>query len=146
MKKLFLILITSNAVIFVSAQSNFDTALQLPATVKTYQSQSLFAQQNIVTSETNTSYQAVLTIKGISVMPSKGTNSIKIVFNADKAADASITVRDENGKKVLSQMASLAMGNNNIIIDNFTSLKEGTYTIDMGSNNETYTSTFLLWK
>ena len=146
MKKLFLLSVASYAVIIVSAQSNFDTASQPPVTVITYQSKNLFAEQNTVTGATNTSFQAAPAKKGILVMPAKGTNNIKIVFNADKAADAFITVRDEEGKKVLSQTASLAIGNNNIIIDNFTSLKEGTYTIDMGSNNETYTTTFLVWK
>ena len=146
MKKLFLLSIASYAVIIVSAQSNFDTASQPPVTAITYQSKNLFAEHNTVTGATNTSFQAAPTKKGILVMPAKGTNNIKIVFNADKAADAIITVRDVEGKKVLSQTASLATGSNNIIIDNFTSLKEGTYTIDMGSNNETYTSTFLLWK
>jgi len=146
MKKLFLLSVASYAVIVVSAQSNFDTASQPPVTVITYQSKNLFAEQNAVTGATNTSFQAAPAKKGILVMPAKGTNNIKIVFNADKAADAFITVRDEEGKKVLSQTASLSAGNNNIIIDNFTSLKEGSYTIDMGSNNETYTTTFLVWK
>lgn len=146
MKKLFLLSVASYAVIIVSAQSNFDTASQPPVTVITYQSKNLFAEQNTVTGATNTSFQAAPAKKGILVMPAKGTNNIKIVFNADKAADAFITVRDEEGKKVLSQTASLSAGNNNIIIDNFTSLKEGPYTIDMGSNNETYTTTFLVWK
>ena len=146
MKKLLLLSIASYAVITVSAQPNIDTAEQTPVTVITYHAKSLFAQQNNVEGASNTSFQTAPAKKGIWVLPAKGTKNIKVVFNADKAADALITVLDEEGKKVLSQKASLAEGNNNIIIDNFTSLKEGTYTIDMDSNNETYTSTFLLWK
>ncbi len=145
MKKLFLLSIASYAVIIVSAQSNFNTISQPPVTIITYQSKSLFAQQNTVTGDINTSFQASAK-KAIVVTPAKGTNNIKIVFNADKASNAIITVLDEEGKKVLSQTAWLIEGNNNIIIDNFTSLKEGTYTIEMANNNETYTSTFLLWK
>ena len=79
-------------------------------------------------------------------MPNAATKDIKIILVNDKATEATIEVIDENGKKVLQQSAQLTAGNNNINIDNFQSLNEGTYTIKLISNNETQTSKFLFWK
>ena len=79
-------------------------------------------------------------------MPNAATKDIKIILVKDKATEATIEVIDENGKKVLQQSAQLTAGNNNINIDNFHSLNEGTYTIKLISNNETQTSKFLFWK
>ncbi|WP_394767012.1 T9SS type A sorting domain-containing protein, partial [Ferruginibacter sp.] len=84
--------------------------------------------------------------KGISIMPNGVTNDVKIVFKTAKAATGSIEVLDESGKKILQQNVSITAGNNNININDFHKLSEGTYTIQLISDNKTYSSTFMIWK
>ena len=52
----------------------------------------------------------------------------------------------EMGKKVLHQTTKIEEGNNSINIDNFHSLNEGNYTIQLINNNETHSTKFLIWK
>ena len=73
------------------------------------------------------------------------TNDVKISFNAPAVGDAVIMVLDENGKKVLQQTAKINIGNNSINIDNFHTLNEGNYTIQLINNNKTHSSKFLIW-
>ena len=127
MKKISTILFALFAIITVNAKGYFDNSL---------------VSKYVIPGST---YRGIVK-KGITIMPNAETKDIKVVFKADKEAKAIIVVLDEAGKKVLNQDALLNSGNNNINIDNFHTLNEGTYTIQLISNNETYTSTFMIWK
>jgi len=144
MKKFFTFLFASFSIITTTAQENFDTAIQPGTTVSTYKVNSLFIEH--VTSSTTDNESQGAFKKEITIMPNATTKDIKIVFKTDKAADATIVVLDETGKKVLHQASWVSVGNNNINIDNFHILNEGTYTIQLISNNETHTSIFMIWK
>lgn len=87
-----------------------------------------------------------ITIKDdLTILPNAATNDVKISFNAPAVGDALIMVLDENGKKVLQQTAKINIGNNSINIDNFHTLNEGNYTIQLIINNKTHSSKFLIW-
>jgi hypothetical protein len=126
MKKISTILFAFFAIITVNAKGNFDNSLV----------------SKLVTP--GNTYQGIVK-KGITIMPNAETKDIKVIFKADKEAKATIVVLDEAGKKVLNQDALLNSGNNNINVNNFHTLNEGTYTIQLISNNETYTSKFMIW-
>jgi Secretion system C-terminal sorting domain len=82
----------------------------------------------------------------LTVQPNAVTKDVKILFKSAVATNAVVTVTDENGKKVLQLTAKITAGNNNINIDNFHSLHEGNYTIQLTSNNEIHSTRFLIWK
>ena len=82
----------------------------------------------------------------LAVMPNAATKDIKIIFKSAASGNGVIEVLDENGKKVLQQTAKIEAGNNDINIDNFHSLNEGNYTIQLITNNETHSAKFLIWK
>lgn len=144
MKSILTILLASFTITSVIAQQNFDTAIQPAINASTAKVNSLFTDQAIFSTTNNQSYRNLK--KGITIMPNAATHDVKIIFKTDKSAAAKIIVLDESGKNVLQQNAQIAEGDNNINIDNFHSLNDGTYTIQLISNNETYTSTFIIWK
>ena len=144
MKKILTFLFASVAIITVKAQTNSDVAIQQGITATAYKTVSLLTEP-FTTSISDKKSESTAK-KGLSIMPNAATKDIKIILVNDKATEATIEVIDENGKKVLQQSAQLTAGNNNINIDNFHSLNEGTYTIKLISNNETQTSKFLFWK
>ena len=82
----------------------------------------------------------------LAVMPNAATKDIKIIFKSAASGNGVIEVLDENGKKVLQQTAKIEAGNNDINIDNFHSLNEGNYTIQLITSNETHSAKFLIWK
>lgn len=141
MKKILTFLFASFTIISVRAQENTDIAIQHSATVSNYNTTSLVTEP-----ATNSTLESKFAKKGMSIMPNAATKDIKIILVKDKATAATIEVIDENGKKVLQQSTQLTAGNNNINVDNFHSLDEGTYTIKLIANNETQTSKFLFWK
>ncbi len=144
MKKILTFLFASFTIISVRAQENTDIAIQQSATVSSYNTNSLVTES--VTKSTSESKFEGTAKKGMSIMPNAATKDIKIILIKDKATEATIEVIDENGKKVLQQSTQLTAGNNNINVENFHSLNEGTYTIKLIANNETQTSKFLFWK
>jgi len=144
MKKILTFLFASIALINVKAQTASDVAIQQSTTKTVYKTAGLLTEP--VTTSISDNKSAGTAKKGLSIMPNAATKDIKIVLVKDKAMEATIEVIDENGKKVLQQSTQLTAGNNNINIDNFHSLNEGTYTIKLVSNNETQTSKFLFWK
>ena len=144
MKSILTILLASFAITFANAQQNFDTAIQPATSASTKKVNSLFTYQTVFSTTNYPSYGNLK--KGITIMPNAATHDVKVIFKTDKPAAAKIIVLDENGKNVLQQNAQIAEGNNNINIDNFHSLNDGTYTIQLISHNETYTSTFIIWK
>ena len=144
MKKILTFLFALIAMITVKAQTNSDVAIQKGVTTTGYKTASLLTEPATISISDNISEGTAK--KGLSIMPNAATKDIKIILVNDKATGATIEVIDENGKKVLQQSAQLIAGNNNINIDNFHSLNEGTYTIKLISNNEIQTSKFLFWK
>ena len=144
MKSILTTLLASFAITFANAQQNFDTAIQPATSASTEKVNSLFTDQAVFSTTNNASYGNLK--KGITIMPNAATQDVKIIFKTDKSAVAKIMVLDESGKNVLQQDAQIAEGNNNINIDNFHSLHDGTYTIQLITNKETYASTFIIWK
>jgi hypothetical protein len=144
MKKILTFLFATFAIITVKAQTSSDIAIQQGTTASVYKTTSLLTEPATTLVSDNRSEGTAK--KGLSIMPNAATKDIKIILVTGKAAEATIEVIDESGKKVLQQSAQLTAGNNNINIDNFHSLNEGTYTIKLISNNETQTSRFLFWK
>lgn len=113
----------------------------------------LFASFVLITISTNGNSEnytkmglAIFLKHDLTIMPNAATKDVKIIFKATIAGEAVIAVLDESGKKVLQQSVTIALGNNNINIDNFHSLNEGNYTIELISNNETHSTKFIFWK
>jgi phage-related protein len=125
MKTILITLFAVISIISVNAQGNFDVASQTSSV---------------------SSYTHGIEKKGITIMPNASTNDVKVIFTTDKANTGTVVVLDETGKKVLQQQAAIVAGKNSINIDDFHKLNEGTYTIQLTSNNETYTSSFMIWK
>ena len=144
MKKILTLLVTSITIISVNAQKSTDVAVQQSAVGSEYKTSTLVTEPTATNVSDNKLRGTAK--KGLSIMPNAATKDIKIIFSIYQAANAKIEVIDENGKKVLGQSAILTAGTNSINIDNFHSLNEGTYTIQLISNNETQTSKFLYWK
>lgn len=84
--------------------------------------------------------------KKLSIVPDRVSGEMKVRFTADKAANATLEVVDENGKLVLQQTAHLTIGINNVPLVNSMKLKEGVYTLRLVTNNLTYNSRFMIWK
>ncbi len=84
--------------------------------------------------------------KEMSIVPDRASGETMVRFKSAKAGAASITVLDESGKIVLQQTNQLTDGTNNIPVVNSLKLSEGTYTIRLVANNQTYSSRFILWK
>lgn len=80
------------------------------------------------------------------VLPNYKTGNATVSFKADKGGKATIVVLDENGSTVIKQPVNITGGKNKIDISNFTSLKEGYYTICLNTNYKTWSAPFLLWK
>lgn len=144
MKTILTILSALFTLASVNAQGNFDTAVQTTSATSGNKINSISTEQTLLSATVYNIYGADK--KGITIMPNASTSDVKIIFKTDKAATGLIVVLDESGKKVLQQPASIAAGNNNININDFHKLSEGTYTIQLISNNETYTSSFMIWK
>lgn len=144
MKTILAGLVVIFTIISTNAHANSFVGTQLATTVYSAKVNSLLT--NISTSSATDNIHHGNIKKGITIMPNATTKDVKIIFKTDKAAAAKIIVLDENGKKVLQQNTQIVEGNNNINIDNFHTLNDGTYTIQFISNSETYTSSFIIWK
>lgn len=120
MKKLLSILVASLALITTTAKANF------------------------VSGQQTTPFRFIK--NNLTIQPNAATKDIKIIFTAATATEGVIAVIDESGKKVLQQNAKITTGNNSINIDNFHSLHEGNYTIQLTSNNEVRSTRFTVWK
>lgn len=84
--------------------------------------------------------------KDLSIMPDRASGEMKVRFKATKAAEARLEVIDEAGKVLLQQTAQLAPGMNDVPLVNSLKLNEGSYTLRLVTNNQTYNSRFLIWK
>lgn len=144
MKSILTFLFVSFAIMSTNAQGNFDVANVSTTTNSTDRITHTFSEHSIASTTGSTAHN--IAKKGISIMPNAATKDVKIIFKTDKAATATVIVLDQNGKNILHQEAQITEGNNNINIDNFHNLNDGTYSIQLTTNNETYTSTFIIWK
>ena len=84
--------------------------------------------------------------KEMSIVSNRASGEAQVRFNASKNSEAVITVLDETGKVLLQQTSKLSSGVNNIAISKLLTLNEGTYTVSLTTNNQTYSSRLLLWK
>jgi len=82
----------------------------------------------------------------ITIGSSRASGDMHLRFNSKKAGNASISILDEAGKIVLQQSNQVANSENIIPLKNVTKLGEGTYTVRLVLNNQSYTSGFLIWK
>jgi Secretion system C-terminal sorting domain len=82
----------------------------------------------------------------LEVLPNPKTGDIQVSFKAGKAGKATIVVLNESGATVLTQKVQLAVGKNNININNFNELAEGDYTVCLNTNYGAFSSPFVLWK
>ncbi len=144
MKKITSFFLALAAFCTVYAQNEFDTAIQNSGATSST-TRNLFT--SAVTAGSSFSEPEMNPIKkGISMMPSAGSNNIKVHYNTTEAGEAVIVVLDENGKQLLTQNAVLTVGKNSIVINNFSTLNEGTYSIKLIGKDTTYTSSFIVWK
>ena len=84
--------------------------------------------------------------KEISIVSNRASGEAQVRFKSAKDAEAIITVSDEAGKVLLQQNSKLSGGINTIAITNLLTLHEGTYTVQLVTNNQTYSTRLLLWK
>ena len=82
----------------------------------------------------------------MSIVPDRASGEAQVRFKSTKNGDAVITVTDESGKVLLRQSSKFSAGINNISITSLLTLDEGTYTVRLVTNNQTYSSRLLLWK
>jgi methionine-rich copper-binding protein CopC len=84
--------------------------------------------------------------KEITIGANRESGEMQLHFTADKAGAASITIFNESGDPVLQQTEQVKNSFNTLPLKNATRLKEGTYTVRIILNNETYTTRFMIWK
>ena len=84
--------------------------------------------------------------KEISIVSNRASGEAQVRFKSSKDAEAIVTVLDEAGKILLQQNSKLWSGVNTIAITNLLTLNEGTYTVQLVTNNQTYSTRLLLWK
>jgi Secretion system C-terminal sorting domain len=98
-------------------------------------------------------YSNVVTVRkdkagtsGIAISPNPTANVAQLRLDAVKNGTASITVTDATGRVVLTQTALIAVGSNNISINNLYKLSEGIYNIRVSTGDEVYTERLMIKK
>lgn len=84
--------------------------------------------------------------KLLSIGSSRASGDLHLRFIADKAGEATITILNESGKIVLQQSNRVANRINSIPVRHATELIGGSYTVILISNNETYSTRFMILK
>ena len=144
MKTILAILFALFTIVSVSAQRSFDTAIQKNSVSSDNKINNTPSEPTVLSA--NIDNNRFIDKKGISIMPNAATNDVKIIFKTANATTGSIAVLDESGKNILQQNTLITAGNNNININDFHKLSEGTYTVQLLSDHKTYFSTFMVWK
>jgi hypothetical protein len=80
------------------------------------------------------------------IVPNPSSNGIQVKVKVNKAATGTITIFDAAGKQVYQQEAALQEGNNKIVINDIIILNEGSYTVKLTANKETFSSRLMIWK
>jgi hypothetical protein len=84
--------------------------------------------------------------KEISIGSNRESGELQLHFTAGKEGEAIITILNEAGKIILRQTNQVTNSINIIPLKNATGLTEGSYTVHLISNKETYTTRFMIWK
>lgn len=84
--------------------------------------------------------------KELSIGSNRASGGMLLRFNAPKAGEVSITILNESGKIVSQQSNHVTKSINTILLKNATGLSEGSYQVQLFSNNETYTTSFFIFK
>jgi hypothetical protein len=84
--------------------------------------------------------------KEMSIVSNRASGQAQVRFKSSKDAEATIIVLDDSGKILLQQNSKLSSGVNTIAITNLLTLNEGTYTVRLVANNQTYSTRLVLWK
>lgn len=84
--------------------------------------------------------------KAITLGSNRRSGEMLVRFTAKKAGEASITILNEEGKIVLQQTNQLKSSYNAIPLKNAANLADGSYTVQMIANNETFATRFMIWK
>jgi uncharacterized membrane protein len=84
--------------------------------------------------------------KEISIGSNRASGDLQLRFLAAVAGKVSITILNETGEIVLQQTNEVSKSINHIPVKKVLELTEGPYTVHLISNNETFTTRFLIWK
>ena len=84
--------------------------------------------------------------KEISIGTNRATGEMQVRFTTEQVGKASITVLNASGDIVLQQTNEVTNSSNSIPLKNATQLKEGSYTVRLALNNETYHTRFMIWE
>jgi hypothetical protein len=82
----------------------------------------------------------------MNIVPNPSNSNAQIRISITKAGRGDISVFDATGKQVLHQQSNVLAGNNNIAINDITTLTDGYYTVRLIVNNQTYTTKLIVWK
>ncbi len=84
--------------------------------------------------------------KKISIGASRASGEMHLRFTSDQAGKVSISIINASGEIVLQQTEQVSSRNNTIPLKNATQLMEGSYTVRLTMNNESYSTRFMIWK
>jgi hypothetical protein len=84
--------------------------------------------------------------KEIKIVSSRASGDMQLRFTAEKAEKVTIKILNDAGQMVLKQTNDVTVNINNIPLKNALELAEGQYTIHLISGDETYSTSFLIWK
>ena len=84
--------------------------------------------------------------KTISIGTNRASGEMLLRFTANRSGKASISVLNATGEIVLQQTDQVTNSNNTIPLKNATQLPEGSYTVRLIVNNDTYSTRLLIWK
>lgn len=84
--------------------------------------------------------------KEIKIVSSRASGDMQLRFSADKAETVTIKILNDAGQLVLKQVNNVTVSINNIPLKNALELAEGQYTVFLISGNETFSTSFLIWK
>ncbi len=82
----------------------------------------------------------------ITVSSNRATGDMLLYIVAEKAGEATISLVNESGSTVLQQTNKVTKSKNVISLKDIQALAEGTYTVRMVLHNQTFSTTFMIWK
>ena len=84
--------------------------------------------------------------KEIKIVSNRASGDMQLRFTADKAEKVTIKILNNTGKMVLEQTSEVKNSVNNISLKNALNLAEGQYTVFLISSDETFSTSFLIFK
>ena len=82
----------------------------------------------------------------IKIVSNRATGDMQLRFTATHAGKVTIKILNEAGEMVLKQTNVVSNSINNIRLKNALDLAEGMYSVHVFSMNESYTTSFIIWK